>query len=87
MKEDFTKLEPHTSEWFAAMAGIKPLHAAHAATIIQKTGKKEVCTVCGDEPAPVGTLNPGLPITLRMCSDCQEIRKGTYGETFKVLRD
>ncbi len=86
-KEDLTKLEPHTPEWFEAMGGISMLQAAHAASLIIKTGKKEICTVCGDTPAPVGVVEPGHRISLRLCKYCQGHRKNTYDETFRVLRD
>ena len=85
--------EPHTSEWFEAMMMANGQQAHHTMAIVAKAkGKKEVCSICGDEPAPVyevvsPTPPDGTVATIRLDDDCMAIRKANFGERFKKLHD
>lgn len=82
-------LTPHTSEWFAALEQWDPPKAMMARKVIELTGRTDVCSVCGDDPAsdyrlaelcrPAGGVD-----TLRLCDDCVRIRRAG-GEPFAAL--
>ncbi len=51
-----------------------------------------VCSICGDEEAADYYLDKrDVPadavLTLRLCSDCKDIRQGIYGEHFLPFPD
>lgn len=79
---------PHFPEWFAALNEWNPYQAAMTRTITEREGRLDVCSICGDEPAPVyrteGTPPPGSMATLRLCEDCLQIR-GLKGERFVLF--
>jgi Permuted papain-like amidase enzyme, YaeF/YiiX, C92 family len=79
---------PHSPEWFAALDQWQPYQAIATRVIIEREGRLDVCSACGDDPAPIykveGTPPPGSVATLRLCSDCHEIRK-MMGEDFVPL--
>lgn len=79
-------LAPHTPEWFAALDAQDPRWAGAVRRVVQLAGKPDVCSVCGDEPAPAYRFQGAEPAagavdTLRLCPDCLGIR-GAMGETF-----
>ncbi|OIQ97589.1 hypothetical protein GALL_203480 [mine drainage metagenome] len=83
-------LTPHTSEWFAALAAWNPQQATHTKSILQQSGSDAVCSVCGDEPAKdYRLIGPGVPdgviCTLRLCSDCWQIRAEMHAESLALL--
>jgi gamma-glutamylcyclotransferase (GGCT)/AIG2-like uncharacterized protein YtfP len=59
-----------------------------ARTVTEREGRLDVCSICGDQPAPVYRTEeapaPGSVATLRLCEDCLEIRK-LKGENFIPL--
>ena len=83
---------PHSPEWFAALAEWNPYQATVTRTIVECEGKLDVCSICGDEPAPIyrtaGTAPPGAMATIRLCGDCLEIRrlKGVHFVAFSEER-
>lgn len=80
---------PHSPEWFAALAAWNPYQATIARAATELSGSLEVCSICGDEPAPIyrfdeGTPPPGSVATLRLCDDCYGVRTGN-GERFVLF--
>jgi hypothetical protein len=66
-------LIPHTGAWFEAMLWTDTMRALYAGAIVNQAGHLEVCTACGDTPAPVydDLEAPFLPV--RLCADCVEL--------------
>lgn len=82
-------LTPHTPEWFAALEQWDPPKAMMTRKIIELTGRTDVCSICGDDPASDYRLEEehrpaGGADTLRLCEDCVRIRRAS-GEPFTVL--
>ncbi len=82
-------LTPHTDEWFVALEQWDPPKAMMTRMVIEITGRTDVCSVCGDEPAndyflAVEHQPTGGPNTLRLCDDCLHFRQ-TIGESFVPL--
>ena len=82
-------LVPHTPEWFSAFAHWSPAQAAMTRHVVESAGSREVCSICGDDPAddyrlPVDQRPPAGVDTLRLCADCLQIRE-TGGEAFEPL--
>ena len=72
-------LEPHSTEWFAALEMWNPTQAAMTRIAIETAGGPNCCSVCGDDPARDYRLKeshrpPGGVDTLRLCDDCLGIR-------------
>jgi hypothetical protein len=69
---------PHSPEWFEALNDWNP-YQAQATRIFVEHGGPEVCSMCGDEQAPIYKIDeripprPGSVATLRLCDDCREI--------------
>jgi hypothetical protein len=83
-------LKPHTAEWFAALESVAPHQAEQTREIIRLAGREDVCSICGDvESADYKVTSeqtlPGVINTLRLCSDCMELRKQFQGEIFHPL--
>lgn len=83
---------PHTSAWFEALLRQNTQQAMHTMGIIKAASdhhgreRLDVCSICGDEPAPICRLTkpkqrPGWLATLRLCDDCRQIRRDHLGET------
>jgi len=84
-------LTPHSEEWFRALAAWNPHQAQHSRQIISASGRLDICSVCGDEPARdyrlIGHDIPdGAISTLRLCNDCWRIRKAMYGESLTQVK-
>ncbi len=82
-------LIPHTGEWFAALEQWDPPKAMMVRRVIELTGRTDICSVCGDDPASDFYLREALrPAggidTLRLCGDCVQIRRNS-GESFIPL--
>ncbi|MGN6739117.1 YiiX/YebB-like N1pC/P60 family cysteine hydrolase [Dyella sp.] len=82
-------LVPHTDEWFAALSRWNPAQAKMTRFVLEDAGRKDVCSVCGDNPAEDYRLDEGhRPAggvdTLRLCDDCLQIRRAS-GEPFMPL--
>jgi len=81
---------PHTLEWFKALGAINSLQAAATKQILDLAGKPDVCGNCGDAPANdyvvVGVkFDLKTDATIRLCSDCRDIRSKMHGESFSHL--
>ena len=83
-------VEPHSDEWFIALDRINPQQADHTRTIIQLSGAKNVCSVCGDSPAQDYQIE-NAPMqdksfaTIRLCQDCLTMRKSMHGEKLVAI--
>lgn len=80
-------LKPHPKEWFDELEKQNPTQAAQTKQIISLAGNDRVCSICGDEPAKDYKLESeqitsGMVVTLKLCSDCLNIRKNMHGENF-----
>jgi hypothetical protein len=80
-------LIPHTTEWFEALKAINSRQASATKKIIDLAGKSDICGVCGDVPAcdykVVGVkFDATTDATIRLCSDCRDIRSKMQGESF-----
>jgi hypothetical protein len=85
-KEHDPFVMPHSPEWFAALSEWNPYQAQQARMVVERVGRLDVCSICGDEPAPVYRLDEGIPppgsvATVRLCDDCFGARSHT-GERF-----
>ncbi|MBU1224397.1 MAG: hypothetical protein KKA22_15660 [Gammaproteobacteria bacterium] len=83
-------LEPHSPEWFAALEAWNFPQAAHVREVVKLAKRTDVCSICGDDPTRdyrvVGQRIPlGAVLTLRLCNDCWEIRRGMYKEALSLL--
>jgi hypothetical protein len=82
--------EPHSGEWLAALEAFDPAQAAHTRQIIKSAGRKDVCSICGDDPAAdfkiVQENLPGNAVaSIRLCGDCRAIRSAMHGERYEPL--
>ena len=88
-KRSPTYLTPHTSEWMAALEQWDPVQAGMVRAVLEKTGRTDICSVCGDNPTSDYYLAQehraaGGVDTLRLCDDCIRIRRAC-GEPFLHL--
>jgi hypothetical protein len=73
-------LDPHTGSWYEALVLTQPHRAAIASIMVARAGRADVCSVCGDRPAPVyDDLDPPY-LPLRLCADCLVFRRDGAGE-------
>lgn len=82
-------LEPHSEAWFDALEAFNAQQARHTRLILERAGRKDVCSICGDAPARDYLLNDAsLPVdavaTLRLCKDCLRLRRKD-GEAFLAI--
>jgi Permuted papain-like amidase enzyme, YaeF/YiiX, C92 family len=82
-------LRPHSPEWFKALEVWNPKQAAITKYITQRMGSRDVCSLCGDDPAkdyrlPATHRPLGAVDTLRLCDGCLGIRRG-MGEPYDLL--
>ncbi|MFC5862171.1 YiiX/YebB-like N1pC/P60 family cysteine hydrolase [Acidicapsa dinghuensis] len=82
-------LMPHSPEWFTVLERWDLPQAMMTRRVLELAGNPNVCSICGDDPAQVYYLparhrSAGGVDTLRLCSDCLEIRHG-MGEPFIPL--
>jgi hypothetical protein len=84
-------LTPHTPEWFTALEQWDLPKVMMTREIIRLSGRLDVCSVCGDDPASdyrlaEGHRPAGGVDTLRLCDDCVRIRRAG-GEPFMLLSE
>jgi hypothetical protein len=82
-------LIPHSSEWFEKLLAENPQQALHTGAVIEVTGRDDICSICGNDPAFDYVLvdpEPGEVASMRFCKDCVGFR-ATQGEFFKLLVD
>ncbi len=84
------RITPHSDQWFSIIDRVEPRLGAIARLSIERMGSSEVCSSCGDPPDDYLLVNsaeamPGVP-SLRLCTDCVEIRRG-FGEVLVSLLD
>jgi hypothetical protein len=82
-------LLPYSPEWFAAMRLCDPVKAAQTKFDVEDTGREEVRSICGDDPARDNRLEKSLlpaggADTPRLCEDCLDIRRA-MGEPFEAI--
>jgi hypothetical protein len=79
-------IEPHSPEWFAMLMVIDAKQAALVVKVIEHTGTRECCTICGELESkiydPVGNVMP----TIRLCDDCKKIQTEQFGAVFTALK-
>lgn len=76
-------MEPHTPEWFAALCETHPHRAAMTCQVVTLAGRLDVCSICGDLPAPVyDDLDPPY-LPLRLCDDCLTMQRDGFGERLR----
>ena len=85
-------LEPNSGEWLSVLEVFNPEQAARTRRILKRTGRTDVCSICGDQPASdfkiVAEIIPANAVaTIRLCRDCREIRGKVYGEIYEPLRE
>jgi len=80
-------LKTHSPEWFKALQEINPAQAAQTQKILSLAGRDDVCSICGDDPAPEYELAGEKAPTLRLCDDCRDLRLSMYGEKFLPLTE
>jgi hypothetical protein len=70
---------PHSFAWLAALERANPRQATMTRTVLQRTGLRDVCSICGDSPAPIYDVleEPFLPV--RLCADCVQILTTIFG--------
>jgi len=75
---------PHTPAWFAQMLPFHPPAVFFAQTHIARTGRLDICSVCGDTPAPIYDAVNAPHQSLRLCADCLGIRAALYDERYRL---
>jgi len=70
--------EPHSPEWFSALDSFLPAQAAHTRQILKAAGRKDVCSICGDDPAEdfkivEENLAANAVASIRLCADCRKL--------------
>lgn len=81
LKRHLEQIEPHSAYWYSVVDRVEPKLAALSRIVVTAEGSPEVCSSCGDRPAISyrvangAQAMPGVP-SLRLCSDCIEIRRG-----------
>jgi hypothetical protein len=73
-----------------ALDSFDPAQAAHTRQIIKSAGRKDVCSICGDDPAEdFRIVRENLPVSavasIRLCGDCRNMRGAMYGESYEPL--
>ncbi|MDX8548031.1 YiiX/YebB-like N1pC/P60 family cysteine hydrolase [Mesorhizobium sp. VK25A] len=81
LKHHMEQIEPHSPYWYSIVDRVEPTLAALSRRNVEREGRPDVCSSCGDRPAldyrlinGVETM-PGVP-SLRLCDDCIDIRRG-----------
>ena len=70
------------------MEKINPPQAKITRTAIQSAGGREdVCSICGEEPAPEYLWKdaPTIVNTMRLCDDCRDAQKLMHGGAWELL--
>ena len=80
--------EPHSKEWFDDLESFNPQQAAQTREVLNLAGRKDVCSVCGDDPASdykvIGENMPADAVaSIRLCDDCREMRSSMHGEKYE----
>lgn len=65
-----TQYLPHTPAWFAQFEAINPTQAAITAVHVLRTGRLDVCGICGEIGAPIYRLTEPPFMLVRLCDDC-----------------
>ena len=81
---------PNTDEWFRLLREFNPEQAEMTQLVLERTGRPDVCSVCGDRPASDyevirEDLHVNAVATIRLCADCLTIRRSVHGETLEPL--
>ncbi|HYD18739.1 MAG TPA: hypothetical protein VEF76_09700 [Patescibacteria group bacterium] len=75
---------PHTQEWFEQVHKISPTKAALARKNVERRGRDEVCSICGEDSHSLYELTAGeTAILLRLCGGCDPIYRSVYGFQLK----
>lgn len=75
---------PHTPAWFALVARINATQARMTAEVVARTGRVDVCSICGDTPANDYQLAEPPFQLIRLCDDCRVLQQTMFG--LKVRR-
>lgn len=83
-------LEPHSTEWFSTLDAFQPTQAAHTRQILKAAGRKDVCSICGDDPAEdfkivEEKLAANAVASIRLCAGCRRLRQAMHAETYEPL--
>jgi hypothetical protein len=83
-------LNPHSKEWFAALADYDPQQAAQTKKTVKAAGSADVCSLCGDRPASDYEVadkwfDADTPVTFRLCEDCLSTLATNEGERLVPL--
>lgn len=80
------QLTPHTSAWFDAILQVDTDKALMTGSIVAHAGRLDVCSICGDAPAPIYDLldDPFPPV--RLCAECLGIRQAMFAESYQPRR-
>jgi len=73
------RIIPHSDHWFSIIDRVEPKLGMIARLSIEQAGSAQVCSSCGDPAQDYRLVNgadtmPGVP-SLRLCSDCVDIRR------------
>jgi hypothetical protein len=72
-------LEPNSSEWLLALAEHGPWQACLFAEVVGGATRLDICSICGDDPAPIYDCLEPLHLSVRLCDDCLRIQVHTFG--------
>lgn len=72
-------LDPNTPAWLAALADANPRQAAITAAVVDCAGRADMCSICGDAPAPVYRIEAGSAPLVRLCDECRAIQRNAFG--------
>ena len=73
---------PHSSAWFETMLATDTHRAISTGIVLNRVGRLDACSVCGDAPAPIYDDLDAPFLPLRLCDGCLEIRTVGFGERY-----
>ncbi len=79
---------PYSSAWYEQLEAVNPIQAMLAALIVSRTGRTNVCCICGDEYPhdPVCDYQwNGRGLIVRLCADCKALQEIMYAAPGKAL--
>lgn len=79
----FRTMIPHSAEWFETLLELDTVQAMMTGAVLVRKGRIDVCSICGDTPAPIYDLTDELFLPIRLCDNCRLVRLHLFGERYE----